>query len=126
MFYAISHRILKQGGLKMFYRLVYCLSALAFFSTASFAEERSSSIPFITVHQTEVKTLLLHNFSNEEVSISIYGEILLLPPASGSQFNCQGYSDIAVEFLRIEHDFFEIPCNSRMVIEASFTQQYSE
>lgn len=97
---------------------------LGLFSTMVIADEGVSPVTNINVYQTEASKLTIHNLSNEDVNIDIYGEVLLLLPASGLQFECLGYESLELKIDNIEHDYFAVPCNSHVVINELFTHQF--
>lgn len=102
-------------------------SALFFglLSSAVMASEPLSLIQNIDTFKTELSTLSIQNISSEKIEIDIYGETVSLLPASGIKFECSGYENIALQIKNNDHDFFEVPCQSRVVINESFKNQYS-
>lgn len=99
---------------------------LALLSSVVIAKEYISPIANINVYSTELTTLAIQNFSNEVVEIDIHGKIFNLAPASGAQFNCSGYKQLELLIRHNDHEYFQVPCNSRVVISESFTNQYTK
>ena len=97
---------------------------LGLLSSAAIASEYTAPIENIEVYKTELSTLSIQNLSSEKVEIDLYGETFSLSPASGVQFECSGYEHLELQIKNKDHDYFEIPCQSRVVITESFTNQY--
>ena len=97
---------------------------LALSSTAVIANEYTSPVDNITVYKTKKMTLAIQNLSNEKVEIEIYGETFNLSSASGLQFECSGYENLELQIKNNDHEYFEVPCSSRVLIEELFTNQY--
>ena len=101
--------------------LVLCLLSPTVFST-----EYLSPVQNIQVTLTDSAALSIQNFSSEQVVFDIYGETIKLVPASGIQFECLGYETLELQIKNIDHDYFEIPCQSRVVIGESFTTELAQ
>jgi len=90
------------------------------------ANENSSPIDNIEIFTTELSTLSIQNLSKETVEIDIYGETINLIPASGVQFECSSYENLELQFKNNDHEYFETPCQARIVISELFTNQYAQ
>ncbi len=80
----------------------------------------------INLFETNSATLSIQNLSNEMIELDIYGEALELAPTSGLLLNCSGYSYLDVQVKHNDHDYFEVPCNSHLVFNDSFSNQYKQ
>lgn len=109
--------------MKLYSKSVFLLGLL---SSSVIASEYLSPVENIQVFFTESSTLSIQNFSDERVEIDLYGETFNLAPASGLQFECQGYESLELQVKNINHDFFEIPCQSQVVIAESFTNEVAQ
>jgi hypothetical protein len=98
---------------------------LALLSSTVIANDYLSPVDNIGVYKTKLSALSIQNFSSEHVEIDIYGESFNLSPASGLQFDCAGYERLALQIKNNDHNFFEVPCSSRVVIDELFVNQYS-
>lgn len=87
------------------------------------AEEIITPIPNVEVHSTKSNKLSIQNLSYETIKIDIYGKELNLQPASGVTFQCEGYKYLEILFSDLVHDYFEVPCQSQVVINESFESQ---
>ena len=107
---------------------LYRILALPFtlLSSVVIASEYTSPVDNINVYSTELTTLAIQNFSNGVVEIDIHGKIFNLAPASGAQLNCSGYKQLELQVRHNDHEYFQVPCNSRVVINESFTNQYAK
>lgn len=99
---------------------------LGLLSSAVIANEYSSQVENVEVYKTELLTLSIQNFSNEKIEVDLYGETFNLTPASGVQFECSGYDNLELQIKNNDHEYFEVPCNSRVVFTESFTNQYAQ
>ena len=99
---------------------------LGLLSSAVVANEYHSPVENVEVYKTELSTLSIHNLSHEKIEIDLYGETVNLPPASGVQFECLGYSNLELQIKNNDHEFFEVPCSSRVVFTESFYNQYTQ
>lgn len=84
----------------------------------------ASPIENIFVYHSKYSFLSVQNLSNEEVEIEIYDKELVLPPDSGIQFECAGYENLVLLVKYNLHGHFEIPCQSRVVIDTAFEHQF--
>lgn len=96
---------------------------LGLLSSAVIANEHSSPVENVEIYKTELSTLSIQNLSNEKVEINLYGEVYNLTPASGVKFECSGYENLELQIKNNDHEYFEVPCKSRVVITESFTSQ---
>jgi hypothetical protein len=99
---------------------------LGLLSSAVVANEYSSPLNNIKVFKTKSSTLSIQNYSNQNVEIDLYGEIFNLTAASGIQFECTGYDTLELQIKNNDHEYFEVPCMSRVVFTESFTNQYMQ
>ncbi len=99
---------------------------LGLLSSAVIANEYSSPVENVEVYKTELSTLSIQNLSNEKIEVDLYGETFNLTPASGVQFECSGYDNLELQIKNNDHEYFEVPCKSRVVITESFTNQYAQ
>lgn len=97
---------------------------LGLLSTAVIASEYTSPVKNVEVYKTELSTLSIQNLSSEEIEIDLYGEVFNLTPASGVKFECAGYTYLEIQIKNNDHEYFEIPCKSRLVITELFSNQY--
>lgn len=98
---------------------------LTLFSSTAIANEYSSPVNNVDIYSSELTSLSIHNFSSEIVEIDIHGSIFYLVPASGAQLNCYSYEQLELQFKHNDHEYFQVPCKSRVVISEYFTNQYS-
>ena len=89
-------------------------------SSIVFASEYNSPLDNVAVFDSELDTLSIQNFSSEKVEIDIYGELVDLPPASGVRFECENYENLELQIMGNNHDYFEVPCKSRVEFTESF------
>lgn len=99
---------------------------LGLLSSAVIANEHNLPINNVEVKNTELSTLSIQNLSSEVIEIDLYGESFSLNQASGIQFECAGYNALELKIKNNVHDYFEIPCNSRVVFTESFTNQFKQ
>ncbi|GLP95150.1 hypothetical protein [Paraferrimonas sedimenticola] len=92
-----------------------------FLSLSAFADVPNSLQGEVALVETTDATLSIQNFSNNEIKVDIYGDLLVLPPASGVTYECLGYAYLELQLIGVEHDFFEVPCQSRVQIQESFS-----
>jgi hypothetical protein len=97
---------------------------LGLFSSFVIANPPILSMENIEVNETDALTMSIQNLSNNMVSIDLYGEVIDVSPASGVQFECAGYENLEVQIIDNDHDYFEVPCKSRIVFTEDFTNQY--
>ncbi|GAD80762.1 hypothetical protein [Vibrio ezurae] len=95
----------------------------AVISCAAFANDIEAPLDGVEVVTTQLPTLSIQNISNETVAIDIYGETLKLAPTSGIQYECKGYHDLELRVLNNDHDYFEVPCQSKVVFTELFKNQ---
>lgn len=100
--------------------------ALALISSGVIASDYSLPLENINVLDTESPSLSMHNLSNEIIELDVYGKQIILPPTSGVQFNCESNQTLELQVKGNDHSYFEVPCQSRVVFDALFTNQYSE
>ncbi|MGF1878437.1 hypothetical protein L4D77_24520 [Photobacterium frigidiphilum] len=96
---------------------------LGIISSCVFASENSMPIDGVTVSLTEYPTLSVQNRSKNVVQIDIYGDEFSLLPASGLTFECAGYPYLEIQVQGMVHDYFEVPCQSRIVFGDTFNNQ---
>lgn len=104
----------------MLSRIAWMLGVI---SSCTFAFENSMPIEGVTVSLTEYQTLSVQNHSMHEVKIDIYGDEFSLIPASGLTFECAGYPSLEILVQGMVHDYFEVPCKSRLVFGDTFNNQ---
>ena len=92
-------------------------------SINAFANEYIPPIENITVYKTDSPTLSIQNLSKDSVEIDIYGEYFNLTPSSGIKFECLGYENLELQIKNNIHDYFEVPCKSRVLITEQFTNE---
>jgi len=98
----------------------------ALLSSPVLANEYSSPVSNINVSSTELTTLAIQNFSSEIIEIDIHGNIYNLAPASGAQVNCSGYKQLELQIRNNDHNYFQVPCDSLVVISELFTNQHTK
>jgi len=96
---------------------------LGFVSSAAFAVEYKSPLEHVKVLSTELQTLSIQNLSSETLKINIYGEHLTLPPASGSQIDCKSHHNLELQIINNNQDYFEVPCQSRVIFTELFMNE---
>lgn len=99
---------------------------LGLLSTAVIASEYTSPLNNVDVYKSESSTLSIQNLSDEKIEIDIYGQHFNLIPASGVKFECAGYERLEIQIKNNDHEYFEVPCQSRIVINRSFSNQYKQ
>ena len=95
-------------------------------SSTVVAGEYLSPIENVEVFISDASTLSVQNLSTEQVEIDLYGELFSLAPASGLQYECSGYDSLELIIKNNEHEYFEVPCQSRIVINATFANQLQQ
>ena len=96
---------------------------LGLVSSYSFAMDSTSVIKEVVVSKTDNSVLSIQNLSSTELLIDIYGKEFTIEPASGLSFECEGYSDLEIQLKNVVHDYFEVPCKSRVVFSENFNVQ---
>ncbi len=101
------------------------LSKLAFFSalfisTTALATSLHSPIENIDVVKSNADHLSVQNLSNETVKINIFGDEVELGAGTGAAFSCKGYDELELIIGDGIHDFFEVPCQSKVTINEAF------
>jgi hypothetical protein len=99
---------------------------LTLLSSTAIANEYSSPVNNINIYSTDLTTLAIQNLSKEVVEIDIHGNTFYLVPASGAQLNCSSYEQLELQIKHNDHPYFQVPCNSRVIINEFFTNQYTE
>ena len=107
--------------MKLNSKLALFLGVLSFSVISS---EHISPLENVNVFKTELSNLSIQNISSENIEVDLYGETFDLAPASGLRFECAGYKIIELQIKKNDHDFFEVPCNSRIVFTESFNNQF--
>ncbi len=102
------------------------LLILGLFASGVIASEYRAPIENIKVYKTELSTLSIQNLSNERIEVDIYGENFILDSVSGIQFECSGYENLELQIKNNDHDYFEVPCKSRVVFTDSFINQNAQ
>ncbi|CAI89300.1 MULTISPECIES: hypothetical protein [Pseudoalteromonas] len=100
------------------------LAAGLLFSALANAGDLPSPIKNVDVYHTDSNYLSIQNLSIDTVKIDIYGEIFTVLPASGVSFECNSYYSLELLFKNNVHDFFEVPCQSRVVINERYQNKY--
>ncbi|MCG9697620.1 hypothetical protein [Shewanella sp. Isolate11] len=77
----------------------------------------------ISLINTESDTLSVQNFSGSSFTIDIYGKEFDIKPSSGLSFQCEGHTYLEILVKNMIHDYFEVPCNSRVIFEKNFNIQ---
>lgn len=98
---------------------------LGLLSINSFAQSIPSPIAAVSVNKIESTSLSIQNLSTTTAVIDIYGQEFEIASLSGLSFKCDGYSHLQIVVKHIEHDYFEVPCNSRVVFEKEFLINYA-
>lgn len=98
----------------------------AVLSSAVVAGEYFSPIENVEVFISEASTLSIQNLSAEQVDIYLLGELFSLVPGSGLQYECSAYYSLELIIKNNEYEYFEVPCQSRIVINASFINQLKQ
>jgi len=88
----------------------------ALISSVAVSGEIEYPLGNVSVSNTESDYLSIQNMSGKDVDVDIYGEIFHMKPASGVVFNCGSYSHLELKFINISHDYFEVHCRSKVVI----------
>lgn len=94
--------------------------ALGLLSLNAIAQEASLPIKNISLIDTTSDTLSVQNFADFPVVIDIYGKEFDIQPSSGLSFQCEGYTHLEIQVKDMIHDYFEVPCNSRVIFEENF------
>lgn len=88
------------------------------------AAQLPSPIENVDVYETHSKYLSIHNLSQTTAKIDIYGTIFEIKPASGVSYECESYEKLELSFKYNNHGYFEVPCQSRILINENFKNQY--
>jgi len=99
---------------------------LGFLSSNLTANEYTSPLENVDVFNSELSTLSIQNLSAEKVEVELYGEDFVLSPESGLKFECSSYKNIELQFKYNDHEYFEVPCQSQVVISELFMNQYAQ
>ena len=98
-----------------------------FLSISSFAEQNiKSPLNNVSVYKSDLPLLSIQNLSTDPTTIDIYGDVIQLKPMSGVNYQCNGYDSLELQFKHNIHDYFEVPCQSRIVIEPNFHNEFQE
>lgn len=89
-------------------------------STAALANSLSSPVKNIDVVKTTASHLSVQNLSDETVNVNIFGDEVKLSSGTGAAFDCKGYDELELVIGNGLHDFFEVPCQSKVIINESF------
>lgn len=84
------------------------------------AQDVFPPIENVSVSSTDSNTLAVHNFSASSVFIDIYGNKFEISASSGLSFQCEGYQQLEIQVQDLNHDYFETPCNSRVIFDENF------
>ncbi|MFY8273069.1 hypothetical protein AAEU32_02945 [Pseudoalteromonas sp. SSDWG2] len=95
-------------------------------SASVFAANPASQIEHITVTNTDLENLSIQNYSPELIKLSIHGVNHTLVSFSGLSSKCDGYLELEIIFENIEHEYFVVPCNSRVVISENYRSEVGE
>lgn len=93
---------------------------LGLISSTALANEIVSPLGAVQVTPTESSTLSIQNLSAAAISLVIYDDTVELQPASGIQYECKGYAQLELQIQQHEHDYFEVPCQSKVVFTEAF------
>lgn len=99
----------------------YCLVlSLLSLTPFSFASEYSLINKGVSVSHTDNHTLSIQNQSDESITIDVLTDNFTLVPNSGLAYECSGFTDIEINVQGIDHDYFEVPCNSQVIFSETF------
>ncbi|MCG7496660.1 hypothetical protein MHO82_07280 [Vibrio sp. Of7-15] len=96
---------------------------LGLVSLCAQAQNIATPIDGISASITEEKALSIQNIADTEVKIDIYGDEFTLPPMSGLTYECVGYTSLEIQLKGMVHDYFEVPCNSQVTFNETFSSQ---
>ena len=87
------------------------------------SKDNITALDGVTLSLIEEQTLSIQNSASETVKIDIHGDEFSLMPASGLTLDCGGYSFFEIKIQGLDHDYFEVPCQSRVVFNETFNNQ---
>jgi len=91
--------------------------------SSAVANDYKSQVANIEVSKSNGKSLSIQNLSVENVEFYILGKEFILKPITGLSYLCIDYETIVLEFKNINHDFFEIPCQSNILINKTYSEK---
>ncbi len=74
----------------------------------------------VSIYQTDLPTLSIHNLSPEEVTLDLSGQTVSIPSSSGVKLDCLGYNNLGLQFQNETQDYMDVECSSRIIINESF------
>tara|TARA_Y100000588_G_scaffold253945_1_gene268465 strand:- start:842 stop:1177 length:336 start_codon:yes stop_codon:yes gene_type:complete len=99
---------------------------LGLLSSSVLANDHISPLENVGVFETEEPMLSIRNYSDETVVIDIHGDNFQLTSGVNLLFNCSGYEFLQLEITNNDHEFFEVPCSSRVEFNESFKNQRTQ
>lgn len=91
---------------------------------AAMADSLASPIANISVTETKNNHHSIQNLSPYTTSFEVNGELISLKPSSGVSLDCKFYSELELIIKNVEHDYFVVPCQSKVVIQPTFKIKY--
>ena len=91
--------------------------------SSAVATDYKSQVENIEVSKSNGKFLSIQNLSTETVEFYILGNFYILKPTTGLSYLCTEYETVVLEFKNISHDFFEISCQSNLLINKNYLEK---
>ncbi|MFV7782507.1 hypothetical protein ACNPKB_02305 [Shewanella marisflavi] len=104
-------------------KLLNLALAIGLIPLGAIAQDARPPLENISLISTDSPTLSVQNFSDSSISIDIYGKEFDIKTSSGLSFQCEGYTHLEILVKDMIHDYFEVPCNSRVIFEENFSIQ---
>ena len=104
-------------------KLLSLAFAIGLIPLTAIAQDARPPLENVSVISTDLTTLSVQNFSGSPITIDIYGKESDIRPSSGLSFQCEGYTHLEILVKDMIHDYFEVPCNSRVIFEENFNIQ---
>ena len=91
---------------------------------AAMAKNLTSPIANIMVTETTNSQHSIQNLSPYTTSFEINGELITLKPSTGVSLDCKFFSELELIVKNVEHDYFVVPCQSKVVLQPTFKIKY--
>ena len=98
-------------------KLILCLS---FLSSLTYANEQKSPVENISINQNNVNNFTIQNLSSVVFKVTIFSDDFNIKPNSGLIFECSDFHYVSLDIKEINHDFFEVPCQTTLVVEEDY------
>lgn len=91
---------------------------------AAMAKNLTSPVANIMVIETTNSQHSIQNLSPYTTSFEINGELITLKPSTGVSLDCKFFSELELIVKNVEHDYFVVPCQSKVVLQPTFKIKY--